>query len=216
MHIEATATPSTSSTRVFSKIENRPLAEPTLTPEQIAKRAALPVEEKIRRQENANIDAMMRIHKKIDELVDDPETADALKPWYMLMCKRPCFDNDYLPTYNRPNVHLVDTRGLGITQITEVGPVFEERSYPLDLLIYATGFEVQQTGIYNQIRGKNGLDLDDKYRDGIRTVLGIHSANRRSAATDHPPRCRSHRGWDTPPGRPVHVQGRCPPALRFR
>ena len=51
--------------------------------------------------------------------MEDPETAESLKPWYMLMCKRPCFDNDYLPTFNRPeNVHLVDTQGQGITEIT--------------------------------------------------------------------------------------------------
>src|SRR4029079_7422003 len=75
-------------------------------------------EEKIRRQENANIDAMMRIHRRIDETVEDAATADALKPWYMIMCKRPCFHNDYLPTFNRPNVHLVDTQGEGITRIT--------------------------------------------------------------------------------------------------
>jgi cyclohexanone monooxygenase len=132
-------------------------------------------EEKVRKQENANIDYMMRIHHHIDETVKDPETAEALKPWYMFMCKRPCFDNDYLPTFNRPNVELVDTRGEGIQEIGEAGPVFDGKSYELDVLIYATGFEVQKTGIYNQIRGENGLDLDDKYKDGIRTVLGIHS-----------------------------------------
>ena len=60
---------------------------------------------------------MMRIHQRIDEIVEDPATADALKPWYMFMCKRPCFHNDYLPTFNRPNVHLVDTHGKGITEI---------------------------------------------------------------------------------------------------
>ena len=59
--------------------------------------------------------------------------------------------------------------------ITEQGPVFEGKQYELDLLIYATGFEVQKTGIYNQIKGVNGLDLTDKYADGIRTLLGIHS-----------------------------------------
>lgn len=132
-------------------------------------------EEKIRRQENANIDYMMRIHKRIEEIVKDPATAEALKPWYMFMCKRPCFDNDYLPTFNRPNVHLVDTHGKGITEITEKGPVFEGKQYELDLLIYATGFEVQKTGIYNRIEGRGGLGLNDKYRDGIRTLLGIHS-----------------------------------------
>jgi cation diffusion facilitator CzcD-associated flavoprotein CzcO len=149
--------------------------EPQLSEAQRAKLAAMSREEKIRRQENANIDYMMRIHKRIDEIVKDKVTAEALKPWYMFMCKRPCFDNDYLPTYNLPTVHLVDTRGKGITEITEKGPVFEGKPYELDVLIYATGFEVQKTGIYNQIKGEHGRDLNDKYCDGIRTVLGIHS-----------------------------------------
>lgn len=133
-------------------------------------------EEKIRRQENNNIDAMMRIHRRIDETVEDPETAEALKPWYMLMCKRPCFHNDYLPTFNRPNVHLVDTKGKGITEIGERGPIFEGTEYEVDLLIYATGFEVQQTGIYNRIIGEGSVDLDEKYDEGIRTLLGVHTA----------------------------------------
>jgi cation diffusion facilitator CzcD-associated flavoprotein CzcO len=136
----------------------------------------LPREEKIRRQENANIEYMMKIHRRIEEIVRDKATAESLKPWYMFMCKRPCFDNDYLPTYNRPNVHLVDTHGKGITEITAKGPLFEGKQYELDVLIYATGFEVQKTGIYNEIRGKNGLELNDKYRDGMRTLVGIHSS----------------------------------------
>ncbi|MGO9607692.1 MAG: flavin-containing monooxygenase [Candidatus Binataceae bacterium] len=148
---------------------------PLLTDRIKAELDAISAEEKVRRQENANIDYMMRIHKRIDEIVKDKETAESLKPWYMFMCKRPCFDNDYLPTYNRPSVHLVDTRGKGITEITEKGPVFEGKQYELDVLIYATGFEVQKTGIYNEIKGERGLDLNDKYREGIRTLLGIHT-----------------------------------------
>ncbi|MFP5414600.1 MAG: flavin-containing monooxygenase [Gammaproteobacteria bacterium] len=146
-----------------------------LSPEALAKIAAMPREEKLRRQENANIDSMMRIHKRIEEIVTDKATAEALKPWYMMMCKRPCFHEDYLPTFNRPNVHLVDTRGKGITEINEKGPVVDGVQYELDLLIYATGFEIQKTGIYNQIIGENGVELNDKYKDGIRTLLGIHS-----------------------------------------
>jgi len=140
-----------------------------------AKGASSP-EEKLKKQENANIDYMMRIHKRIDEIVDDPATADALKPWYMFMCKRPCFHNEYLPSFNLPNVHLVDTHGQGITKISPRGPVFEGKEYGLDLLIYATGFEVQQTGIYNDIVGVDAVNLQDKYADGIRTLLGIHTA----------------------------------------
>ena len=132
-------------------------------------------EEKIRRQENANIDAMMRIHRRIDEVVEDADTAESLKPWYMLMCKRPCFHNEYLPTFNRPNVHLVDTQGKGVTLIDEKGPTFEGKVYEVDVLIYATGFEVQQTGIYNKIVGEDSVDLQDKYAEGIQTLFGIHS-----------------------------------------
>ncbi|MFK7913815.1 MAG: flavin-containing monooxygenase [Pseudomonadales bacterium] len=145
-----------------------------LSPEEQAKRDAMTPEQKLRYQENQNIDYMMRIHKRIDKIVEDQTTADALKPWYMFMCKRPCFHNDYLPSFNRPNVHLVDTKGKGVTRINAGGPEFDGQQYDVDLLIYATGFEVQKTGIYNQIVGENGLDMEDKYRDGMRTLLGIH------------------------------------------
>ena len=121
------------------------------------------------------MEAMMKIHQRIEQIVKDKATAESLKPWYMLMCKRPCFHNDYLPTFNRPNVHLVDTHGKGITEITEKGPVFEGKQYEVDVLIYATGFEVQKTGTYNEIKGANGLDINDKHREGVRTLLGIHS-----------------------------------------
>jgi len=146
-----------------------------LTPEQQAAQAKLSREDKIRSQENANIDYMMRIHQRIDSIVEDQSTADALKPWYMFMCKRPCFHNDYLPAFNRPNVQLVDTRGQGVNEITAQGPLFDGKQYAVDLLIYATGFEVQKTGIYNEIIGKSGLDLNEKYSTGMRTLLGIHT-----------------------------------------
>ena len=151
------------------------LTDPPLSAVQIEQRANMPIDEKVRRQEEANIDYMMRIHRRIDQIVEDRATADALKPWYMFMCKRPCFHNEYLPTYNRPNVHLVDTHGRGVMEIGEQGPIVDGREYPLDLLIYATGFEVQKTGTWNRIVGVDGVDLQDKYVDGIRTVLGIHT-----------------------------------------
>jgi len=149
--------------------------EPPMTEEQKARYAAMSPEEKVQRQENANIEAMTKIHQRIDQIVKDKATAEALKPWYMLMCKRPCFHNDYLPTFNRPNVHLIDTHGKGITEITEKGPVFEGKQYEVDVLIYATGFEVQKTGTYNEIKGVGGLSISDKHRDGVRTLLGIQS-----------------------------------------
>ncbi len=158
-----------------AKRRSKAMTAPPLSAIQIAKRANMTPEERVALQEQANIDHMMRIHRRIEESVEDPGTAESLKPWYMFMCKRPCFHNEYLPTFNRSNVHLVDTRGEGITQIGPKGPIFGHREYELDLLIYATGFEVQKTGTYNRIIGEGGLDLQDKYADGIRTVLGIHT-----------------------------------------
>jgi cation diffusion facilitator CzcD-associated flavoprotein CzcO len=149
---------------------------PQISEEDKAALAALPREEKIRRQENQNIEHMMRIHRRVEEVVKDKATAEALKPWYMHRCKRPCYDDEYLPAFNLPNVHLVDTDGKGITEVNARGVVFEGKEYPVDVLIYATGFEVQVTGIYNDIRGENGLELNEKYADGMRTVFGIHSA----------------------------------------
>ncbi len=151
------------------------LRPPQLSAEGLEKIKAMPRDEKLRRQENANMDAMMRIHKRIEEIVNDKDTAEALKPWYMMMCKRPCFHEDYLPTFNLPNVSLIDTKGKGVTEITEKGVIVDGKEYELDLLIYATGFEIQKTGIYNEIIGENGVELNDKYSDGIRTLLGIHS-----------------------------------------
>ena len=116
-----------------------------------------PREEKIRRQENLNIEHMMRIHRRVDEIVQDKATAEGLKPWYMHRCKRPTYDDVYLPAFNLPHVHLVHTDGKGINEINETGPVFDGKTYPLDLLIYATGFVVQKTGISNEIRGVGGL-----------------------------------------------------------
>ena len=158
-----------------AKRREKALQSTNETDDQKAKKAAISAEEKIRKQENANIDAMMRIHKRIEQEVKDPATAEALKPWYMLMCKRPCFHEDYLATFNRPNVHLVDTHGKGIHRITEKGPEFEGKVYEVDVLIYATGFDVQKTGIYNKIVGANGLEINEKYKDGIRTMFGVHS-----------------------------------------
>ncbi len=158
-----------------AKRREKSLLSTNVTEEQNAKRAAISAEEKVRRQENANIDAMMRIHKRIEQEVKDPVTAEALKPWYMMMCKRPCFHEDYLAQFNRKNVHLIDTHGKGISLITEKGPEFEGKVYEVDVLIYATGFDVQKTGIYNQIVGGNNLEINEKYKEGIRTMFGVHS-----------------------------------------
>ena len=86
--------------------------------------------------------AMEEIRARVDAVVEDKTTAELLKPWYYQMCKRPCFHDEYLPTFNRPNVTLVDTSGKGVERITEDSVVVDGVAYPVDCIIYASGYEV--------------------------------------------------------------------------
>ena len=126
----------------------------------------------------ADFRKMEQIRARVDEYVADKDTAERLKPWYNQFCKRPCFHDDYLATFNRPNVTLVDTQGLGVQQITERGVVVDGVEYELDCLIFATGFEVgtsyaQRAGY--EIKGRSGQTLTEKWQDGVSTLHGMHS-----------------------------------------
>ena len=128
--------------------------------------------------ELADFDKMEQVRARVDTIVNDPNTADALKPYYRQFCKRPCFHDEYLDTYNRPNVTLVHTDGRGVDRITEHGVVVGETEYEIDCLIYATGFEVgtdftRRAGC--EIIGRDGLTLTDKWKDGASTLHGMHT-----------------------------------------
>ncbi len=119
---------------------------------------------------------MEQVRARVDAVVEDRETAEALKPWYNQFCKRPCFHDEYLPTFNRPNVHLVDTKGRGVERITETGVVVAGREHPVDCLIYATGFEVGVDYIDNvgfDIYGRGGQSLADKWKNGAETLHSL-------------------------------------------
>ncbi|MCA8926977.1 MAG: NAD(P)/FAD-dependent oxidoreductase, partial [Alphaproteobacteria bacterium] len=144
-------------------------------PKQHAK--PLPPEELIQRQLNTNFRIMEQIRARVDAVVHDPKTAAALKPYYPYGCKRPTFHDEYLPSFNRPNVHLVDTAPTGVQEINATGVVHDGVQYDVDVLIYATGFEWMGTGSFNMIRGRDGVTLKEKWeQDGTRTFLGMHSA----------------------------------------
>lgn len=126
--------------------------------------------------EIADFAKMEEIRARVDEIVTDRDTAEALKPWYGYFCKRPCFHDEYLQTFNRDNVRLVDTRGRGVQRITESGVVVDGVPYELDCLIFATGFEVgtdycRRTGF--ELIGRGGVSLTDHWADGVRTFQGL-------------------------------------------
>jgi cyclohexanone monooxygenase len=125
----------------------------------------------------ADFKKMEQIRGRVDAVVEDPATAEALKPWYNQFCKRPCFHDEYLAAFNRPNVKLVDTKGQGVERITERSVVVEGVEYEIDCLIYATGFEVG-TGYTRRagydITGRDGLTLSQKWAEGAATLHGMH------------------------------------------
>jgi cation diffusion facilitator CzcD-associated flavoprotein CzcO len=128
--------------------------------------------------EIADFQKMEQIRARAQQVVDDPSTAESLKPYYRQFCKRPCFHDDYLPTFNRDSVHLVDTQGRGVEAITAKGVIANGVEHELDCIIFATGFEVgteytRRAG-YDLI-GKGGLKLSEKWSEGIKTLHGLHT-----------------------------------------
>jgi cyclohexanone monooxygenase len=128
--------------------------------------------------ELADFEKMESIRSRVETMVNDPNTAEALKPYYRQFCKRPCFHDEYLDTFNRPNVTLVDTHGKGVERITEQGIVANGVEYELDCIIYATGFEVgtdytRRSGY--ELYGRDGMTLTEKWADGASTLHGMHS-----------------------------------------
>jgi cyclohexanone monooxygenase len=121
-------------------------------------------EELLEKQLNSNFRIMEQIRARVDEIVEDPKTAAALKPYYPYFCKRPTFHDEYLPTFNRPNVTLVDTAPMGVTKINENGVVHEGREYGLDVLIYATGFQWMAISTFNMVVGRGGRSLSEKWQ----------------------------------------------------
>jgi len=132
--------------------------------------------ERAQLMELADYRKMNQIRARVDAIVKDPETAAALKPWYRQFCKRPCFHDEYLATFNRTNVRLVDTKGRGVDGLTEHAVVANGQEYPVDCLIFATGFEVGTTFSRRagyDIVGRGGVTLSEHWADGLRTLHGL-------------------------------------------
>jgi cyclohexanone monooxygenase len=118
--------------------------------------------------ESVDYRKMEAIRRRVDSIVGDPVAAEALKPYYNMYCKRPCFHDEYLDTFNRPNVTLVDTNGNGVERVTERGLVANGVEYEVDCIIYATGFENRVAGQVARkagidVHGRNGVRLDDRW-----------------------------------------------------
>ncbi|MFZ0831910.1 MAG: NAD(P)/FAD-dependent oxidoreductase [Mycobacterium sp.] len=142
--------------------------------------ASLSLEQIMAIREEEDYRVMERLRRRVAEIVEDEETAEALKPYYRLLCKRPCSNDDYLPTFNRPNVTLVDvSSSKGVERITQNGVVENGVEYEVDCIIYASGFEItteiSRRYAIEAIEGRDGLPLFDYWRDGYKTLHGMTS-----------------------------------------
>ncbi|MFT5208501.1 MAG: cyclohexanone monooxygenase [Flavobacterium sp.] len=130
----------------------------------------------VQKQLNTNFRIMEQIRARVDTIVKDPVTAEALKPYYPYGCKRPTFHDEYLPVFNLPHVKLVDTAPRGVSSIDKEGVIHDGEHYPVDVLIYATGFQWMATSTFNMVVGCDGISLNDRWQnEGTKTFLGLHS-----------------------------------------
>ena len=126
--------------------------------------------------ELADMRKMHEIRGRVDAVVTDPAAAESLKAWYPRYCKRPTFHDDYLPTFNRPNVTLIDTsQARGVQRITPRGIVANGVEYEVDCLIFATGFEIT-TGYHRRlpvkIVGRGGVTLAERWATDLASFHG--------------------------------------------
>jgi cation diffusion facilitator CzcD-associated flavoprotein CzcO len=137
----------------------------------------LGIEELMARRELIDYRVMERLRRRVAAIVQDPKTAEALKPYYRFLCKRPLSSDEFYPTFNRPNVELIDvSETKGVERMTAGGFVANGTEHEVDCMIFASGFEVtsdleRRWGI-DVVEGRNGKSIYDHWRDGPKTLHG--------------------------------------------
>ncbi len=157
-------------TEIFTKVMAIPKSDKPLSPQEIGEL-----------MEIADFQKMNAIRDRVDQTVQNKAAAEALKPWYRQFCKRPTFNDEFLPTFNLPNVELIDvSESKGVERITKKGLIANGKEYEVDCIIYSTGFEANgelRRRVGFDIYGRDGLSLYDHYTDGFRTLHGHSSRN---------------------------------------
>ena len=141
---------------------------------------AVTIEQIMAFREEEDYKIMERLRRRIEAIVDDPGTAESLKPYYRFMCKRPCSSEQYLATFNRPNVTLVDVaESKGVERLTSRGIVANGIEYDVDCVIFASGFEISteisRRYAIDRIVGRDGLSLFEYWKDRYQTLHGMTS-----------------------------------------
>jgi cyclohexanone monooxygenase len=123
---------------------------------------------------DSNEEAAEFVRERIRSVVTDPDVAERLVPRQVIGCKRLCVDTGYYETFNRPNVTLIDLNESPIERITRTGVLTAGGEHEVDDLIFATGFDAMTGALLKvDIRGRDGLTLQDAWAAGPRTYLGL-------------------------------------------
>lgn len=136
------------------------------------------MQEFMARRDAMDFRVMERMRRRVEHVIDDKETAESLKPWYRFGCKRPLSNNDFYPTFNQPNVKLIDVSDTqGVERMTETGFVADGEEYEIDCMIFASGFEVtsdldRRWGI-DTFEGRGGKSIYEHWADGYKTLHGV-------------------------------------------
>lgn len=127
---------------------------------------------------------MNRIRDRAKQIVKDPSVAEKLQAWYPTWCKRPGFHDEYLQAFNQDNVSLIDTGGKGLDSLTADSVVVGDQSYPVDIIIFGTGFRppfgrdspAEKANL--TITGRNGVDMSQEWaKNGASTLHGVIDHN---------------------------------------
>jgi cation diffusion facilitator CzcD-associated flavoprotein CzcO len=138
----------------------------------------LPIDKYMELREVEDHRVMERLRRRVASIVKDEATAEALKPYYNFLCKRPLAHNEYYDTFNRPNVQLIDVSSTqGVERLTETGIVANGKEYEVDCVIFASGFEVSSSlkdrWAIEPFQGRDGLSIYDHWDDGYKTFHGM-------------------------------------------
>lgn len=114
-----------------------------------------------------------KLHKAgLNKAIKDPDLRAKLTPDYRIGCKRTLVSDDYFPTFARPHVHLVTE---GIEKVMAKGiKTADGELHEVDVIIYASGYEIGEPAYPYEIKGKDGISLKDYWGGQRKAYYGMN------------------------------------------
>ncbi|MEO4052958.1 NAD(P)/FAD-dependent oxidoreductase [Solibacillus sp. CAU 1738] len=129
---------------------------------------------------DSNFIVSQYVRDKIQEIVQDEETAEQLLPDYYITTKRLIIGTNYYETFNKDNVELISLKENPIDCIVEDGVKLSDGVMNCDVIVYATGYDAMTGSLLKMdIRGRDGQTIQEKWKEGneVKTYLGLAMQN---------------------------------------